>query len=133
MTWTRLSRLTGVSPLVRLLATHAGARREVVQEWRDARKLGFEPFNANRCGDPPSAVAENTADALQPGGDIALRAERFRLVVAPAVQLVGEILLRQDARVAVVRIPVPLAMAESFGARVVRVAQVDRDAAEPAG
>src|SRR5690606_9890322 len=133
MTWTRLSRLTGVSPRFRLLAAHAGAHREVVQEWRDARKLGFEPFNANRCAGRGSAVSENAPDALEPGCHVALRAERLRLVVATTVQLVGEVLLRQDPRVAVVRIAVALAVPEPFGPGVVRIAQVDRDASEPAG
>src|SRR5690606_25998231 len=110
MTWTRLSRLTGVSPRFRLPAAHAGARQEVIQEWRDARKPGFEPINANRCGERFSAVTENLADALQPRSEVPLRAEILRFVVPPHLQLVGKVLLRQDARLAVVRMPVALAV-----------------------
>src|SRR5690606_37203271 len=73
-------------------------------------------------------VPEDAADLLETGGEVAFEAEAARLVVAGAAQLVGQVLLLGDAELRVVRVLVALAVPESLRARVVRVAQVLRDA-----
>src|SRR5690606_24074634 len=81
-------------------------------------KTGFRADQCYRIGSP-SPIAQDAPDALEPRRHVALRTELLRLIVSAAAQLVGQVLLREDARVAVMRIAVALAVPEPFRTGVV--------------
>src|SRR5690606_20967632 len=68
-----------------------------------------------------SGAAEDVADAVEAGGDVALGAAGLWLVVAAPDQLVGQVLLGGDRVRDVVGVDVLLAVSQLLGARVVGV------------
>jgi hypothetical protein len=76
---------------------------------------------------------QDLADLLDPRRDVALETPPGRLVIPPAAQLVRQVLLGRDTDVEVVRVDIALAVPEPLGTGVVRVAQVHRHPADPAG
>src|SRR6478752_6633495 len=80
-----------------------------------------------------SLAVEDAADLLDARLDLARLSVIRPLVIAASAELVGDVLLRDDADLAVVRIPVALAVPEPLGAGIVRVAEGGRDATEAAG
>ncbi|MBG9886973.1 hypothetical protein ABE10_10535, partial [Bacillus toyonensis] len=104
---------------------------------RDARKHGFEPIHPIRRPDPgtsaiasPSSLVEDATDLLQARMDVTLGAELLGRVVTTAPQLLRKVLLRDDARLGVVRIDIPLPVAQPLGTGVMGVAQMDGDPTE---
>src|SRR5690606_11221237 len=71
-----------------------------------------------------SAIVEDPTDPVQARGDVALGTQVLGLIVAAPVELIRKILLRHDPVLVVVRVAVPLPVAEPLGAGIVGIAQV---------